>query len=501
MRPLKRRWKPLAAAVTVILIQIWVFSWCNRENAEHFPVTLTDAPLDNQNLKNLKPSLTVILQDFDVFENTIYDTVAYIARNFTDIDVLVISETLPYPPVKVPNLQNVKLIILKADPGTTLNATRPDLNIRSNFVLFIPDGSVLDIHFKRSFNVFTRNFEADKQEGYATPVGNVQLSCRGINFNLKMWTLHFGDIVKTGKCGYIIGEHGILLETKHLYAVSQPHLPSTFISLYAQLSLVQFKFTVTKDLHLRKLPTKPKSPQALWQLKQFKQKSVQQLYHQLGVKKVVHENEKVDWYGCHKESTRCFDTVYQDMPEFLYHGRWTPPCCLNNLRETSKHVFTILERCKVRYWLEGGSLLGAARYRDIIPWDYDVDIGIYKDDIGKCTQLSRIALESYVDDEGYKWEKAIEGDFYRVQYSEVNHLHVDIFPFYSKNGVMTKDTWFKTHRQDTEFPEYFLTPLSWVMFGGINASAPNHIRDFLEYKFGKGVIESPKYPNAEVVVG
>lgn len=36
---------------------------------------------------------------------------------------------------------------------------------------------------------------------------------------------------------------------------------------------------------------------------------------------------------------------------------------------------------------------------------------------------------------------------------------LDIFPFYEKDGVMTKDTWFKTHRQDTEFPVRFLQPL------------------------------------------
>ena len=35
----------------------------------------------------------------------------------------------------------------------------------------------------------------------------------------------------------------------------------------------------------------------------------------------------------------------------------------------------------------------------------------------------------------------------------------DIFPFYEKNGIMTKDTWFETHRQDTEFPVHYLQPL------------------------------------------
>jgi hypothetical protein len=183
------------------------------------------------------------------------------------------------------------------------------------------------------------------------------------------------------------------------------------------------------------------------------------------------------------------------MPEYLHQGKWTPPCCLKALRETVKHVFSILEEDQVRYWLEGGSLLGAARNGDIIPWDYDVDIGIYKEDIGKCSYLSDALKSNFVDEEGFVWEKALDGDFFRVQYSEQNRLHVDIFPFYSKDGTMTKDTWFKDHRQDTEFPEHYLKPLTKIPFAGVMASAPNNVRQFLEFKFGPGVIENPRLPN------
>ena len=38
----------------------------------------------------------------------------------------------------------------------------------------------------------------------------------------------------------------------------------------------------------------------------------------------------------------------------------------------------------------------------------------------------------------FVWERATEGDFFRVQYSQTNHVHVDIFPFRNENGIMTK---------------------------------------------------------------
>ena len=176
---------------------------------------------------------------------------------------------------------------------------------------------------------------------------------------------------------------------------------------------------------------------------------------------------------------------------------------MQGLRKTAQHVFSTIENAGIVYWLEGGSLLGAARHHDIIPWDYDVDIGIYMNDIKKVTFLKKVWTdkEKYVDFNGFVWERATEGEFIRVQYSKTNHLHVDIFPFFERNGVMTKNTWFKSHRQDMEFPARYLKPLERLKFVGVDALVPNHYREFLEMKFGPGVIENPKYPFPEKLTG
>ncbi|NXC34668.1 FKRP protein, partial [Campylorhamphus procurvoides] len=191
-------------------------------------------------------------------------------------------------------------------------------------------------------------------------------------------------------------------------------------------------------------------------------------------------------------------TVHARTPQYLLEGRWTPPCCLRALRATARHVAHQLERAGVRYWLEGGTLLGAARLGDIIPWDYDVDMGIYRDDVPKCPWLAAAAAGRAVEDaEGFLWEKAAEGEFYRVHFSRANRLHVDLWPFYARDGIMTKDTWLG-HPQDVEFPERFLRPLVPVPFAGFTAMAPNDARAFLELKFGPGAIENPEYPNPAV---
>ncbi|MCI4385514.1 hypothetical protein PGIGA_G00051290 [Pangasianodon gigas] len=444
------------------------------------------------------PHLTVILREFEDFENYVGDVAQSFLHHMPELCFLVVADTLPYPPLKLP--ENAHLLVLSPSPEKPPQTHRPENHVQSEFVLLVPDGVELE-HWRQ----LERLVQELKAEGdgpvrlVAAPVlTRAAVQCLHLQVNLKEWTATYslGASGSGGSmCTALYGDAVVLIRTKDLFNLSVPLARPLLSALFIQTALRGWKVKLLEG------PSFTASHRPLfssahnqWKADYHLKEATSQLMKSFGLKRLVWPDGRDQWFGCSKETSRCFGTVHDDTPEYLYLERWTPPCCLRALRETAKHVINILESSGVRYWLEGGSLLGAARHQDIIPWDYDVDLGIYLEDVPNCEYLKNLDSGSLVDANGYVWERAVEGDFYRIQYSEANHLHVDLWPFYARNGVMTKDTW-TDHKQDVEFPEHFLQPLVPMPFAGITAYGPNNHRAFLELKFGEGVIENPQYPN------
>lgn len=439
--------------------------------------------------------LTIIIREFEDFENNVLSTISHLQKLIKGINIIVISDRLPYPPLTKPrDLKNVKFVTLNLMLDRSAEEVSVRGLIKTDYVLFVPDGVV--ISSLQEFYKFLIEFNTYYfTKAMVVKTGKQNLTCPEVVISIKKWTLEMRDFTGSeGSCDFVEGDQAILLRTSDLADLQSPFTVPLSMSLYIQFVIRKWKILVYKKNVF--LPRKElKDPHSSWKHKHNEEARKKSLMQKFGLKQLVYNMEKKVLYGCNKDTERCFQTVINDVPDFIQENKWTPPCCLQAVRETAKHVFRIFNQYNLRYWLEGGSLLGAVRHKDIIPWDYDVDVGIYKEDILKCPQLMKVQGGPFIDDGGFQWEKAEEGDFYRVHYSDINRNHVDIFPFYPKNGVMTKNTWFKTHRQDTEFPELYLKPLTTIEFIGMNVSAPNSVKSFLEYKFGKGVIENPRYPN------
>ncbi|XP_006000495.1 fukutin-related protein [Latimeria chalumnae] len=442
--------------------------------------------------------VTVLIREFEDFENYVSEVVLSFRKQKPEQPVLIVADELPYSPLMLPDTPHVQLVVLNPSPDQPAYVSKPEFYVGTEHVLIVPDGVQLDS--VRQLERLLQELKASKGkvQMVAAPVqSSSAIQCLNLKVNLREWTVVYSSATSCKKCSALAGDAVVLLPTEDFFNLSVPLAKPLLTSLFIQTSLRGWTVKVLDDVTFSS-SRRPlfSSAHNQWKADSHDKSNTAQLFKDFGIKRVVHADGREQWYGCNKETPRCFGTVHDDTPDYLYRNRWTPPCCLKALRETAKYVIDILEASGVRYWLEGGTLLGAARHQDIIPWDYDVDLGIYLEDIPNCNFLKNLDSGSIVDENGYVWEKAIEGDFYRVQYSESNHLHVDLWPFYPQNGVMTKDTWMD-HKQDVEFPEHFLKPLVPMQFAGITAYAPNNYKSFLELKFGEGVVENPQYPNPE----
>lgn len=136
-----------------------------------------------------------------------------------------------------------------------------------------------------------------------------------------------------------------------------------------------------------------------------------------------------------------------------------------SLEEKKKILLDILveidQFCKennIRYFLTGGTLLGAIRHNGFIPWDDDIDICLFRDDYEKLVSSFKSAtgnvdIINRKNQKNYRWSfaKAIDNRTVLIELNKKKYktgVFIDIFPLDNVPGEIedakkyVKKAWF-----------------------------------------------------------
>ncbi len=107
-----------------------------------------------------------------------------------------------------------------------------------------------------------------------------------------------------------------------------------------------------------------------------------------------------------------------------------------SLQEIKQVEFDLLKKfdvfCKenhINYFLSNGTLLGAIKYKDFIPWDDDVDIFVPREDYNKL-------LSVFIDDDRYKLFAFERNPLFRFPFSKLCDMTTRKDEFNINNGVV-----------------------------------------------------------------
>jgi phosphorylcholine metabolism protein LicD len=189
--------------------------------------------------------------------------------------------------------------------------------------------------------------------------------------------------------------------------------------------------------------------------------------------------------ACSKDTPTC---SYLSIVEKWHSADHISKCCRKNLFRMLADVNNIFRDNGLHFWIDYGSLLGIVRHRKIIPWDKDVDFGIFAKDLDHLA-----SLQPKLKEKGYDFIKTGGCDYFgneavlpRIYFSKTNRLYCDIYLWeYTPDGQFCHMI---AHPfSDGSFhlcPKHFYENIQSYKLLGINFMVPDKREEYLALRYG-----------------
>ena len=165
----------------------------------------------------------------------------------------------------------------------------------------------------------------------------------------------------------------------------------------------------------------------------------------------------------------------------------------------AKDVKRVCEKLNIRYFLMGGSFLGAVRHKGFIPWDDDMDIGMLRKDYDRFLKQAPLILgdefflQTWDSDPNFPFSFAkvrLEGTIVeeKMNIGVITHkgVFLDIFPFDnvpSNKFLQIKQSYWM----------FILKKLLWIKKGYGKALKNTNIRQWFKYTIAYTIAELFSY--------
>ena len=181
-----------------------------------------------------------------------------------------------------------------------------------------------------------------------------------------------------------------------------------------------------------------------------------------------------------------------------------------------KVIDGICQKHNIKYWLDGGTLLGAMRHGGFIPWDDDIDIAMDVKDLKRFTEIAPKEMPEGLFVQTPQTDPNVKEQMVKIR--DLNSLYIekgDNFVSDYVKGIFVDVFPFESH---PDIPKSLLKPLTKGITKSISILHHPHtysLRSFVEffwfggkfllymsvYRFLKAVCKSTHYANIPTMNG